>query len=279
MMSARDFMNGCRGTDQMDSGFASSGKNKKNQEHGTKMLSIRRQVHASYLPRSGLTQSPSAPGLGLRPVGRARSPEAWAPLGAANPRPRPAGGAPAPRGRGVPGRPALRTGPLALHVPPQRRREPRVSRGAARGAPGPGSAVHGHCPALLPLRLLQPDSSAAGRRLQARARPPLRLRGCRAPRGGRAAPEAGSLAASPVFQRLAALPAPTSRPGPRSRPLSLEKHACPLPAARGHLSQSSALSFDRRRLPLHCPSAPPVRTDLTFAPPSPGSAQTCVCHP
>lgn len=145
MMSARDFMNGCRGTHQMDSGFASSGKNKKNQEHGTKMLSIRRQVHASYLPRSGLTQSPSAPGLGLRPVGRARSPEAWAPLGAANPRPRPAGGAPAPRGRGVPGRPALRTGPLALHVPPQRRREPRVSRGAARGAPGPGSAVHGHC--------------------------------------------------------------------------------------------------------------------------------------
>lgn len=38
---------------------------------------------------------------------------------------------------------------------------------------------------------------------------------------------------------------PPSLPGPRS--------ACPLPAARGHLSQSSALSFDRRRPPLHCP--------------------------
>lgn len=113
MMSARDFMNGCRGTDQMDSGFASSGGKIKIKRMAQKCCLYGRQVHASYLPRSGLTQSPPAPGLGLRPVGRARNPEAWAPLGAANPHPRPAGGAPAPRGRGVPGRPALRPSPLA----------------------------------------------------------------------------------------------------------------------------------------------------------------------
>lgn len=70
----------------------------------------------------------------------------------------------------------------------------------------------------------------------------------------------------PVFWRRSLLP--PSRPGPRS--------ACPLPGARGHLSQPSALSSDRRRPPLHCPSAPPVRADLAFAPPSPGSAQTGV---
>lgn len=177
----------------------------------------------SYLPRSGLTQSPSTPGLGSRPVGRDRSPEAWAPLGAANPCPRPAGGAPAPRGPGVPCRPGLRPGQLALHVPPRRRREPRVSRGAARSAPGPGSAVHGHCDRQAPSTA--PPSGSSGqipaRRGDAswpRARPPLRLRGCRAPRRGRAAPVAGSLAAFPAFQTLAALPAPTRRPGPQSAP-------------------------------------------------------------
>lgn len=133
-------MNGCRETDQMDSSFASS----KNHAQGTKNVT-RRQVHRAppFLPRSGLTQPPRAPGLGARPQGAAPSPETWEPPGAASRRRPLACGAPAPQGPGLPGRPALRPSQLALHLPPRRRREPRVWSDAAWGAPGGGCAVHG----------------------------------------------------------------------------------------------------------------------------------------
>lgn len=64
MMSARDFMNGCRGTDQMDSGFASSGGK----------IKIKRMAQKCYL-QGGKFMPPTFPDQDLP---NHHQPQAWA---------------------------------------------------------------------------------------------------------------------------------------------------------------------------------------------------------
>lgn len=158
-VSRSDFLNGRKETDRRESGSAS--REKSRAWHKT----TPQKVHPASLPRSRLTQSRSAPGLGSRPPGRARRLEAWAPPGAVprgtslagDGRPRvPAPPSPRPRAR-----PALRPPPLVLRVRPRRARHPRARSGAARGAPSRVYAAHGRgctrgTPGCSPLRIRAP---------------------------------------------------------------------------------------------------------------------------
>ena len=245
MASARDFRNGCRETDQMDSDFASRKKSRawhkkvtRRQAHPPSRPSQIRTHPITISPRSGLASrgpGPEPRGLGAArrchpaPAPCRRRPRAPGARAPRPPSPAPPPASPARAAAAPPGtarlerrgqgrsRPGLRS-PWARCSPLARRCFPRP------GSLGPESARFrrgaatppGPRPSLLLLRWPPRPSPGAGwaRRRFPAASPLLEPGG--APRSH---PPPSALGPRPAL--------PGSRPP--------EKHAVPLPAARGHI--------------------------------------------